>query len=163
MPRQATKAVGNVYYNARIRASKYNENFLTRVGASEYLPGVTEDSIKKYELGITRPPNDVVVLMADAYNAPDLLDWYCENECPFGKCRSIPEMPAERALIRLQNSVGDIENATKQISLIMDDGVISEDETPIVIELEKRLEEAKHRIEETLVALKRAENMGRFE
>ena len=59
MSRQATKAVGNRYYEARIRASKYNEKLSTRVGAAEYLPGVTEDSIKKYELGITNPPNIV--------------------------------------------------------------------------------------------------------
>ena len=104
MSRQATKAVGNRYYEARMRAAKYNEKLLTRAGAIEYLPGVTEDSLKKYELDITRPPNIVVALMADAYNEPELRSWYCVNECPLGKdCREIPEMPAERALIRLQN------------------------------------------------------------
>lgn len=73
MSRQATKAVGNRYYEARMRAAKYNEKLLTRAGAIDYLPGVTEDSLKKYELDITRPPNIVVALMADAYNEPELL------------------------------------------------------------------------------------------
>lgn len=100
MSRQATKAVGNRYYEARMRAAKYNEKLLTRAGAIDYLPGVTEDSLKKYELDITRPPNIVVALMADAYNEPGLRAWYCVNECPLGRdCREIPEMPAERALI----------------------------------------------------------------
>lgn len=72
MSRQATKAVGNRYYEARMRAAKYNEKLLTRAGAIDYLPGVTEDSLKKYELDITRPPNIVVALMADAYNEPEL-------------------------------------------------------------------------------------------
>ena len=61
------------------------------------LPGVTEDSLKKYELAINRPPNIVVAMMADAYNAPELRPWYCANECPLGKdCREVPEMPPER-------------------------------------------------------------------
>ena len=102
MSRQATKACGNRYYEARMRAAKYNEKLLTRAGAIDYLPGVTEDSLKKYELDITRPPNIVVALMADAYNEPELRAWYCVNECPLGKdCREIPEMPAERALITI--------------------------------------------------------------
>ena len=93
MSRQATKAVGNRYYEARMRAAKYNEKLLTRAGAIDYLPGVTEDSLKKYELDITRPPNIVVALMADAYNEPELRAWYCVNECPLGKdCREIPEI-----------------------------------------------------------------------
>lgn len=57
MARQATKACGNRYYEARMRAAMYNEKFLTRAGAVESLPGVTEDSLKKYELDINRPPN----------------------------------------------------------------------------------------------------------
>ena len=68
MSRQATKAVGNRYYEARMRAAKYNEKLLTRAGAIDYLPGVTEDSLKKYELDITRPPNIVVALMAEMCN-----------------------------------------------------------------------------------------------
>ena len=35
MSRQATKAVGNRYYEARMRAAKYNEKLLTRAGAIE--------------------------------------------------------------------------------------------------------------------------------
>ncbi|MBQ1768000.1 MAG: XRE family transcriptional regulator, partial [Oscillospiraceae bacterium] len=72
MPRQATKAIGNMYYEARMKAAKYNEKLLTRAGAVELLPGVTEECLKKYELDINKPPNVVVALMADAYNAPEL-------------------------------------------------------------------------------------------
>ena len=75
MARQATKACGNRYFEARMRAAKYNEQFLTRAGAAESLPGVTEDSLKKYELDLTRTPNVVVALMADAYNDPERRTW----------------------------------------------------------------------------------------
>lgn len=164
MPRQATKAVGNRYYEARIRASKYNEKLLTRAGAAEYLPGVTEDSLKKYELDITKPPNIVVALMSDAYNEPELRQWYCVNECPLGKdCREIPEMPAERALIRLQNSIYEMEKITKIISLLMEDGKLDESEQQMIPELRESLLEFRRRADENLAVLERAEKIGRFD
>ena len=163
MSKQATKAVGNRYYEARMRAAKYNETLLTRAGAVEYLPGVTEDSLKKYELDINRPPNTVVALMADAYNEPELRQWYCVNECPLGKdCREIPDMPAERALIRLQNSVHEMEQLTRQLSLLMEDGKLDEDEKDAVPQLRDRLLEFRRRADENLAMLERAAKIGKF-
>lgn len=84
-----------------MKAAKYNPDFAIRRTAPEYLPGVEEDCLKKYELDITRPPNTVIALMADVYNAPDLREWYCATECPLGKdCRIIEDMPPERTLIK---------------------------------------------------------------
>ena len=164
MARQATKACGNRYFEARMRAAKYNEKLLTRAGAVECLPGVTEDSLKKYELDITRPPNIVVALMADTYNEPELRSWYCVNECPLGKdCREIPEMPAERALIRLQNSVYEMEQLTRQLSLLMEDGTIETEQQTIILQLRDRLLEFRRRADENLAALERAARRGSFE
>lgn len=163
MSKQATKACGNRYYEARIKAAKYNEKLLTRVGAVECLPGVTEDSLKKYELDITRPPNIVVALMADAYNEPELRAWYCVNECPLGKdCREIPEMPPERALIRLQNSVYDLEQAIRRLSKIMENGEIADEEAEVIPSLRQQLLECRRRIDENLATLEKAERAGRF-
>lgn len=164
MSRQATKACGNRYYEARMRAAKYNEKLLTRSGTVDCLPGVTEDSLKKYELDITRPPNIVVALMADAYNEPELRAWYCSNECPLGKdCREIPEMPAERALIRLQNSVYEMEQLTRQLSLLMEDGTIETEQQSIIPQLRDRLLEFRRRADENLAVLERAARRGSFE
>lgn len=164
MSRQATKACGNRYYEVRMRAAKYNEKLLTRSGAVDCLPGVTEDSLKKYELDITRPPNIVVALMADAYNEPELRAWYCSNECPLGKdCREIPEMPAERALIRLQNSVYEMEQLTRQLSLLMEDGTIEIEQQSIIPQLRDRLLEFRRRADENLAVLERAARRGSFE
>lgn len=164
MARQATKACGNRYFEARMRAAKYNEKLLTRAGAVECLPGVTEDSLKKYELDITRPPNIVVALMSDAYNEPELRAWYCSNECPLGKdCREIPEMPAERALIRLQNSVYEMEQLTRQLSLLMEDGTIEIEQQSIIPQLRDRLLEFRRRADENLAVLERAARRGSFE
>lgn len=163
MPRQATKAAGNRYFEARMRAAKFNEKLLTRAGAVEYLPGVTEDSLKKYELDINRPPNIVVALMADAYSEPELRAWYCSHECPLGgDCREIPEMPAERALLRLQNTLGEMDDAVKQLAEIMEDGQITEDEQPLIEPLRASLLELRRRTDENLTALEKAVKRGTF-
>lgn len=164
MPKQATKACGNRYYEARMRAAKYNEKLLTRAGAVDFLPGVTEDSLKKYELDITRPPNIVVALMADAYAEPELRTWYCVNECPLGKdCREIPEMPAERALIRLLNVSGEMEQTIRQLSALMEDGKLTEEEQAAAPEIRAKLLEFRRRADENLAALERAARLGKFE
>lgn len=164
MARQVTIARSNRYCQARLRAAKFNEQLSTRVGVAEVLPGVTEESLKKYELDITRPPNTVVALMADAYNDPDLRLWYCANECPLGRdCREADEMPAERTLIRLQNIKGTIESVASSLSIIMDDGVLDSDETAMLPKLREELLEAKRRTEEALALLEKAGRSGRFE
>ena len=164
MPKQATKARGNRYYEARMHAAKYNEKLLTRAGAVEYLPGVTEDSLKKYELDINRPPNIVVALMADAYAEPELRHWYCVNECPLGRdCREIPDMPPERALLRLQNVVRDTEAELENLSRMMEDGALSAEEMAEVPMIREKLLELRRRADENLAALERAERIGNFE
>lgn len=163
MPRQATKAVGNVYYKARIKASKYNQKLLTRTGAAECLPGVTEDSLKKYELGITKPPEEVVGIMSHAYYEPELRNWRCARDCPLGiDSREIPQMPAERALIRLQNSIGDMEGLVRQLARIMDDGIITEDERKEIPMIRASLLEFRRRADENLAILERAASLGIF-
>lgn len=164
MQSRVTKAAGNRYCQARLKAAKYNEKLLTRAGAVDYLPGVTEDSLKKYELDINRPPNIVVALMADAYNEPELRQWYCANECPLGKdCRETPpQMPAERALLRLQNSTYEMDDVIKQLSLLMEDGELSDDERTLIPKLKEQLLEFRRRADENLINLEKAEKTGRF-
>lgn len=56
MQSRVTKAAGNRYCQARLKAAKYNEKLLTRAGAVDYLPGVTEDSLKKVRAGHNKNP-----------------------------------------------------------------------------------------------------------
>lgn len=129
MSRQVTKAAENRYCKARLKAAEYNQQFLTRAGAIEELPGVSEDCLKKRELGINKPPNLAVMLMADAYNEPELRSWYCSNECPLGKdCREIPDMPPERVVLRVQNAISLVYKPINTLSKILEDGVIDDNE-----------------------------------
>ena len=62
----------NVYFECRKRAAIHNERLNSRAGAAEIL-GISESTLAHYELGITKNiPVDVVVMMAEVYNAPEL-------------------------------------------------------------------------------------------
>lgn len=156
MSRQVTKAAGNRYCQARLEAAKSNEKLCSRAGAAEYIGCISEDSIKKYELGITNPPNDVVAVMADAYNAPELAVWYCASECPLGKnCREVPQMPPERTFIRVSNSLGTLNQTLRELSQIMDDGVCDERERKQLPQLMEDFLEARRRMDEALAVLEK--------
>jgi len=69
---------------ARLRASKYNDKFRSREGAAELL-NVHEATLAKYELGTLNVSNDMALLMSEVYATPELLNWYCCNECAIGR------------------------------------------------------------------------------
>ena len=154
MARQVTKALGNRYCQARLRAAKYNPDFATRRTAADQLPGVEEDTLKKYELGLTKVPNTVVALMVDAYNAPELKEWYCCNECPLGyDCREIEEMPSERAVIRLYKQTKEMSAALEELMAILQDGEIDREEREMIPDIRDDLIEMKRRITENIAVL----------
>ncbi len=163
MARQVTKALNTEYCKARMRAAAYNPDFANRQTAVAHLPGVEADTLKKYELEITKTPNTVVALMIDAYNAPELKEWYCKNECPLGyDCREIAEMPPERTVIRLQKQSSEMQKALESLIEIMQDGEIDEGELRMLPDIKDALLETKRRITETLAAVDKAAKKGSF-
>lgn len=163
MPRQATKAAQNRYCQARMEAAKFNDRFAARATAAEEISGVSEEMLKKYELDITKPPNDVVALMADAYRAPELILWYCAHECPLGKnCREVPEMPPERTFVRLTNTLNRLGEAMRELAQLMDDGPEKEADDTRIPRLRDDFLEARRRIDETLTVLEKLQSRGQF-
>ena len=139
MGRIATKASSNVWYQARMQASKYNDKLASREGASEIL-GMSVSAISDAELGISKVmPVDKAVLMADYYNAPHLKNYYCKHECPIGKEKSLAvELDSiERATIRLVKALDHetIHEVKKKLLEIAEDGQISDDEIPSLDEI----------------------------
>ena len=103
----ATKAVGNPWYEARMVAARMDSRLSSREGAAELL-GMSVSAVADAELGLHKAmPADKAVLMADLYNAPSLLNWYCLHECPIGKGRPISDetVELERAVVRLTRSL----------------------------------------------------------
>jgi len=131
MERGCINSSGSIYFQYRKRAAKYNEKIESREGAAEYL-GISVSSLANYELGITKVvPVDVVMRMADLYNAPQLKNLYC-NECPLGKEQSlaIEVKSLEAVTVKIVSNldsglIGDMKTRLLQIA---EDGQISSDE-----------------------------------
>ncbi len=136
---KATKAAQNPYYIARISASEFNDDLSSREGASD-ITGIERTRIARIELDAVTPYPDEVRLMADAYNAPELLHHYCSHDCQIGRClgdllpscqASTIEQLAVQAAIALLNA----ENIRESLLDISADGVISQDEHPALSKL----------------------------
>ncbi len=156
MARQVTKAGGNRYCQARLEAAKCNERLSSRSSAAEEIGCISEDSLKKYELGVTKPPNDVVALMADTYNCPELVLWYCSTECPLGKnCREVPEMPPERTFVRLTNTLNKLNASMQELAELMDSDVDNQTDKDKIVRLRDSFLEARRRMDEALVVLEK--------
>lgn len=84
MQNNCTNCGENRYFSCRKEAARYNDTLNSRAGAADML-NVSESSLRNYELGLAPVPEDVVVRMADLYNAPELENHYCMNDCPIGK------------------------------------------------------------------------------
>ena len=139
MGRGATKATGNVWFEARIEAAKYNDRLSSRAGAAELL-NLSEDAVKSAELGLYKcMPVDNAVLMADLYNAPELLNYYCLNECPIGRNRPVSSevVSIDRVTIKLLRNLqsGVLSDLRDKLLEISEDGVITSEELPILKEI----------------------------
>ncbi len=132
MGRDATKAAGNPWYEARMRASKYNGKLASREGAAEML-GMSVSAVADAELGLTKfMPVEKAVLMADLYNEPQLLNHFCLHECPIGcrHCISDEVNGIDRMAVKLLKGlrVEEIEKVKDAILDIAEDGEVNETE-----------------------------------
>lgn len=129
MPKKATKAASNVFYKARMSAASYNDKLASREGASE-LTGIDRNRIAYTELGTLCPYPEEVLVYADAYNAPELLNHFCSTLCPIGRetVDSISAGSLEQASLKLLASTRSIAAIREQLIEIAEDGVIDEDE-----------------------------------
>ena len=101
MPRNPTKAADNAFCIARKKAAAFNDKLNSREGAAEVL-GLDRTRMARIELGSLWPYPEEVLLMADGYNAPELLNHYCCEVCPIG-CRSHQRPQLDRVIAYLDN------------------------------------------------------------
>lgn len=142
----------NVYFRARKNAATYNERLYSREGAAEML-GISVSTLADYELGNTKVvPVDKVVLMADLYNAPELITGYCVHECPIHGF--LPLATQEKNLqgiaLRLLKGFNEEELRLMKDDLITvtADGDISMEEVPKLSEIMNKLESLAETISE---------------
>lgn len=127
-----TKAMDNIYCRCRKEAAKYNDKLNSREGASELL-GISSSSLADYELGNTKVvPVDKVVLMADLYNAPEIMNYYCTNECPIGMMtvQKLEVAELDRLTIKTLAAFSNVLDVKNILIDITEDGIITDDEKP---------------------------------
>ena len=132
MGRDAQKAVGNIWFEARMKASKWNERLSSREGVESEL-GISVDALRRIENGVNKIiPVDSAVLLADLYNAPELLNHYCLNECPIGCRRSLSaeSHDIDRVTVKLLRGlrISDLQKVKDKLLDIAEDGHVDEDE-----------------------------------
>jgi len=141
MAKKATKAADNIFYKARMEAAACNDNLNSREGAAEQL-GIDRTRLARIELGSLNPYPEEVLLMSDAYNTPELNNYFCSRMCPLRQ-QTVPAaelLHLDRITIRILTALGNTEFIQKTILEIVKDGIVSEDEQPQVQQILKALE-----------------------
>lgn len=142
MPKTATKASNNEFYKARMSAVSCNDRLGSREGASEEI-GMDRTRLAKIELDAITPYPEEVLLIADVYNAPELMNHYCSKMCPLGK-RTVP--PAEmrsidRLTIRVITALDEANEIRNSMLEIARDGEVTPNENEQMLEITAALEQ----------------------
>lgn len=146
----------NVYFQARKRAAIGDERLFVRERAAELL-GISAYTLADYELGNVKVvPIDKVVLMADLYNAPELITGYCKHECPVHGFMPLATEEKNIQGIALRLLKGFNEKSLEQIKdnliEITEDGKISDEEVEPLREILSRLDKIAEVISELKLA-----------
>nr|DAL85238.1 MAG TPA: regulatory protein [Caudoviricetes sp.] len=148
MPKKATKAAGNVFYEARMEASTWNDKLASREGAAEET-GLDRTRLAYIELGTINPHPEEVLILSDTYNAPELLNHFCSRMCALGvhTVRPVQLQELERSTLQLLSALGGIAALKENLVNICADGVIDEVERPQMEDVLKRLDDTAASIE----------------
>lgn len=136
MTRIAASTAANRYYLARMEAAKTNDRLSSREGASEET-GIDRKRMQRIEIGTLNPYPEEVMLMADAYHAPELMNFYCTSACPIGQ-KIVPKAELrelDRLTVKFLNALERIKGADKSLLAIAADGKLTPDEIPAMEEL----------------------------
>ncbi len=80
--------------------------------------------------------------MADKYQAPELCNYYCANECEIGR-QYVPEIKIKdlsRIVLEMLASLNSVKNRKERLIEITADGVIETDEIEDFIKIQDELE-----------------------
>ena len=136
MTKIAPSTAVNRYYLARMEAAKKNDRLSSREGASEET-GIDRKRMQRIEIGTLNPYSEEVMLMADAYHAPELMNFYCTSACPIGQKMVLKAELREldRLAVKFLNALEGIKGTDKSLLAIAADGKLTPDEIPAMEEL----------------------------
>ena len=136
MARTSTKANKTVYQLRR------EELGLSREKASELLEIIPPERIERIESGKSTAHPDEVIVMADKYQAPQLCNYYCSNECEIGK-QYVPEIRIKdlsQIVLEMLASLNSVKKRQERLIEITADGLIDDAEIEDFIQIQEDLE-----------------------
>lgn len=148
MPKMATKAAGNIFYQARKEASSWNDRLSSREGAAEET-GADRTRLAYIELNTVNPHPEEVLILADTYNAPELCNHFCSKMCPLG-VKTVNEVEIgelEKTVLQLLSVFQSLPQVKAELIDIAADGVIDDGEKPRMENIIAKLDEAANKIQ----------------
>lgn len=103
---------------------------------------ISPNKLEKLENGRMYFNPDDVLLLAEAYEKPELCNYYCSHECPIGK-KYVPEIEVKdlsRIVLEMLASLNSVESEKNRLIEITADGTISSDELKDFIVIQEKLE-----------------------
>ena len=131
MTKIAPSTAVNRYYLARMAAAEQNERLSSREGASEET-SIDRKRMQRIEIGTLNPYPEEVLLMADTYHAPELMNYHCSQCCPIGQ-RTVPRAEMnelDRITVKFLNALEQVRDFDKELLRIAQDGTLTADEVP---------------------------------
>ncbi|MCM1496138.1 MAG: hypothetical protein NC089_10125 [Bacteroides sp.] len=129
MGRKATKASGNIFYEAREEAMKENDAFSSRERAASII-GIDRTRLARIELSEVLPYQEEVKLIARAYDRPELCNQYCTTLCPLGSMttKKVRMDNLDRLILNILGSLKDVSEIKDSLIDISADGMVDETE-----------------------------------
>ena len=94
-----------------------------------YIKNSSYQNLLKIENGQKCPNPEDIVSMAKVYDAPELCNYYCTNECPIDcDSQTLIYDDLDKISVRLMSALHFLDNANDRIYAILEDGKISDDE-----------------------------------
>ena len=136
------KTLSNVFYQARIKASKHNDNLSSRDGAADMM-AIDRGRLFRIENDIANPNPEEVHMMANLYCAPYLRNFYCSECCPLGCNVPViePNADLDRITVKALATLRKVNAVKDDLLAITEDGVIDSDEKPILDNIIQTLDE----------------------
>lgn len=120
----------------------------SREKAAMELDFITESRLERIEYG-AKPQPEEVIKMSTVYKKPELINYYCRNNCAIGKEYFEDVKPASLSSIVLSvlSSLSSLDKDKERLIEIASDDTISADEKVEFDKIKKKLEEMSNIVE----------------
>ena len=127
--------------------------------------GMSDDKPERIENGKQNPNPQDVLLMAKAYQSPELCNYYCHYDCEIGM-KYVPEVPdasLPKIILNLLKAANEFEDMEKKLIHITADEAIDNDEIPEMVQIQQTLEQLSLMIEALQLCVEKKIDKGEID